>query len=380
MFRWLIAIKIFLYAWVFIKAFQKTPISFPLVLIMLALLTSGFWRSFYQYTSSKVNISTLLLDLILAVLFALISGGGRFDKLFMLYLTEGTSVLPNSFFVAYAMLATAFSVGSTALLEFRDSGQMQLPEFAEIVLYVFVFVLVLSERKQREQRLAFEKLTKELSYVNLQLKESMALSESLASEAERRRIFGEIHDNLGHHLTGLILSLEAGKKLMSHDVEAGKTYWDRALQVSRVALHSIRELVSVKKESDFQFALTSRLQEMVREVHNLTGLKIDLNIKTQDIGLSGMEQFSIYRIFQEAITNTLRHADAEHAQISISGYKELLYFSYGDNGSVTTRIEAGNGLKGMKDRIAAMGGTIYFQSQSDLGFKIEGYIDRRGKE
>jgi signal transduction histidine kinase len=40
----------------------------------------------------------------------------------------------------------------------------------------------------------------------------MALSENLASEAERRRIFGEIHDSLGHNLTGLILTLEAGKK------------------------------------------------------------------------------------------------------------------------------------------------------------------------
>lgn len=389
MFRLLIGVKILLYSWVFIRVFQKTPISFPLVSIALALLVSGFWRSFYTlgaYRTScgikkanKVNIITLLLDLILAILFSLFSKSGNFDKLFMVYLTEGTAILPKPFFIAYAMLATTASAGSLALYDLRESGQMQLPGIADILLYGFVFVLVLSERSQREQRLAYEKLTKELSYVNLQLKESLALSENLASEAERRQIVGEIHDSLGYHLTGLILTLEAGKKLVNHDVEAGNTYWDKAIQISRTALHAVRELVSVKKEANFEFELTSRLKAMVREVRSLTGLQIDLDIKIRDIGLSGKEQFNMYRIFQEAITNTLRHANADRVQISISGNRELLHFSYWDNGSGTNRIEAGNGLKGMDDRISDIGGSIYFQSRTGIGFKIEGCIDRRGK-
>jgi hypothetical protein len=50
---------------------------------------------------------------------------------------------------------------------------------------------------------------------------------------------------------------------MSRDVETGKTYWNKALQISRMSLHSVRELVSVKKESDFEFALTTRLQVQI---------------------------------------------------------------------------------------------------------------------
>jgi hypothetical protein len=56
MFRLLMGIKIILYALVFVRAFQKTPIGF---LIALALLTSGFWRSFYKYTRNKKNWDTL---------------------------------------------------------------------------------------------------------------------------------------------------------------------------------------------------------------------------------------------------------------------------------------------------------------------------------
>lgn len=378
MLRLLIGVKLVLYSWVFIRAVERNPISFPLVAIALALLVSGFSRSLYKYSRNKVNIITLLLDLVLAVIFSLLSKDG--SKLFMIYLIEGTAVLPKPFFLAYALLATAASLGSTALSELMLSEELKFPGIAEVMLYGFAFVLVLTGRRESEQRLAYENMTKELGYLNLQLKESVAMTESLASEAERRRIFGEIHDNLGHNLTGLILTLEAGKRLVSNDVESAKTYWDKAIHISREALQSVRELVSAKKESDFEFELTTSLREMVRDVRNLTGLKIDLDIKTQDVGLSSKQQFNMYRIFQEAITNTLRHADADRAQISISGNKELLHFSYWDNGCGTNRIQAGNGLQGMRDRISDIGGTMLFQSQIGMGFNLEGCIDKRGKE
>ncbi|WP_231702756.1 sensor histidine kinase [Desulfocucumis palustris] len=320
---------------------------------------------------------TLLLDLFLAVLISLFPKSAGFDKLFMIYLIEGTAILPKPFFIIYAMLATTASVGSNALFELRETGQAQLLGIAEILLYGFAFILVLSERRQREQRLAFKKLTKELEYVNLQLNESMALSEKLASEAERRRIAGEIHDGFGHDLTGLILTLEAGKRLLNHDPEAAKTYWDKALQVSRTALNSVRELVSEKRESYFEFELVSRLNEMARKAQALTGLQIELDMRPRGLCLSSKEDFNLYRIFQEAVTNTLRHANADRAQISISANRESLSFSYCDNGAGTNRIEEGNGLKGMKERIAELGGVIYFQSQRGKGFKIHGHIDRR---
>jgi len=242
---------------------------------------------------------------------------------------------------------------------------MQLLGVAEIMLYALAFTLVLSERRQREQRLAYEKLSKELECVNLQLNESMVLSERLASEAERRRIAGEIHDSLGHSLTGLILTLEAGKKIMDHDLKAAKTYWDKAILVSREALHSVRELVSEKRESYFEFELTSRLNELACQTQSLTGLQLELDIKTQGLGLSSKEQFNLYRIFQEAITNTLRHTNANRGQISILGNQELLSFSYWDNGAGTNKIKAGNGLKGMHERITELGGAIHVKCRLD---------------
>jgi signal transduction histidine kinase len=272
MFRLLTTIKCLLYALVFILAIKKTSVTFPLMAVMIAILISGFWRSFERYDKNRVNVFTLLLDLIFAFYFAFLSKSGHYDKLFMIYLVEGTAILPRPFVFVYGILTTIASMGATALYNLRESGQLYLPGFFELMLYALVFMLVWSERREREQRLVYEKLTKELRYVNLQLQESMALNESLACEAERRQIVGEIHDSLGYHLTGLLLTLEAGKKLMSHDGEAAKNYWDKAIELSRVAIHSVRELVSVNRESKFEFELISHLQEMVQEVQSLTGL------------------------------------------------------------------------------------------------------------
>lgn len=376
MFKLLTVIKIIMYAMVFFRVFRETPLSFPVVLLAFALVVSGFWRNYFGYERPKVNFITLHLDLILAFLFSFFSLKGV-DKLFIVYMMEGIAVLPKPYWIVYVVLTLAGNVGATALFDLRNMGQVQTPNIAEVLLLVLIFILVFSERTQREQRLAFEKLTEELRYANLQLKESIAWSESLASEAERRRIAGEIHDSLGHNLTGLILTLEAGKRLMSRDAEAGKAYWDKALMVARAAIDSVRELVSAMKEANSEFELISRLREMAQGVQDLTGLKIELDVKSGDLELSVKEQFHIYRVFQEALTNTLRHARADHACISLSADNDVLYFSYTDNGCGTAQVKEGNGLRGMAERISDIGGTISFQSATGNGFKIEGCINRR---
>ncbi|KJS86256.1 MAG: hypothetical protein JM58_07085 [Peptococcaceae bacterium BICA1-8] len=68
---WLNGLKIVLYSWFLIRVLQKTPLSFPLMAIVLVLFVSGFLRSFYGYARVKVNMMTLLLDLILVCLFSL---------------------------------------------------------------------------------------------------------------------------------------------------------------------------------------------------------------------------------------------------------------------------------------------------------------------
>ncbi|NLI92533.1 MAG: histidine kinase [Peptococcaceae bacterium] len=212
MFRLLIVIKIVICYLVFVKSFQATSLGIPPIALALVMLVCDFWRSASGYRSLKLNIITFLFNIILAVLFSWTFDRGSFDKLCLLYMIEEIAVLPKPYALALAPLTLLANTASSVLFDMSRGGPVEIPGFAEMLLYVLVIVLVLSERAQREQRLAYERQTKELSYINQRLRESLAWNEELASQAERRRLAAEIHDSLGHDLTGLILTLEAGKK------------------------------------------------------------------------------------------------------------------------------------------------------------------------
>jgi len=211
----------------------------------------------------------------------------------------------------------------------------------------------------------------------LQLVDSLKWSDQLATEAERQRISGEIHDSLGHELTGLILTLEAGKRLMKADPEAAGGYWDKALEMAHSAMQSVRELVA-GKEPDLQFELGTYLMNMYEQVREASGLQVEIEMPATIPGLTVQEQFNLYRIFQEAITNTLKHARGQKARIIIKTEPGEINFSYSDDGIGSADIEYGTGLRGMMTRISAMGGKINFVSTPGKGFYIEGRLEKRG--
>jgi signal transduction histidine kinase len=132
------------------------------------------------------------------------------------------------------------------------------------------------------------------------------------------------------------------------------------------------------KELDLQFELGSYLMNMSEQVRNVSGLQVELEIPARITGLSVQEQFNLYRIFQEAVTNTLKHARAQKAVIVIKTEPDKIIFSYTDDGIGTADIQYGTGLKGMMARMSIMGGTIHFATTPRKGFCIEGQLDKRG--
>jgi len=377
MYQLLGVFKAIIYGIVFYRTFQHTPLGAPLILLSAALVISGFWRNIFNYSRPRVNVVTLCLDLVLVFLFSLVTGNGSFDKFYFVYLLEGVAILPPQGQIIYGLVTLADYFGASWLYDLQHIGHFEAPGLAELLLYMLVLFLVWGERRQREQRLEFKKMAEELRYTNLQLIDSLKWSDQLAAEAERQRISGEIHDSLGHELTGLILTLEAGKRLRKTDLESAGGYWDKALETARSAMQSVREVVA-GQEPGPQFELGSYLVDMAGRVGDASGLQVELDVPPAIPGLSVQEQFNLYRIFQEAITNTLKHARAKKSRIVIKTEPDGIYFSYADDGIGTAAIQYGTGLKGMMTRISAMGGTIQFAAEPRKGFCIEGRLDKRG--
>ncbi len=370
--------KVVLYSIVFFRAFSRMELSAELILITAAILACDLWRSIRIYRDPGINLRSLYLSLGLAAVYTVITMQGSYDKLFLIYALEGIAVLPLRQALVFMPLALLTYTGVMVFDELRQYGQLQVPSFPEAALVFFLMLLILGERWQREQRLVYEQLNNTLKFVNRQLQASIAWNEAFSAESERRRLAAELHDSLGHELTGLIISLEAGRRLQEQDPEKSHRLSEQALRTARAAMQSVRELVSASPDNHAEFVLPVRLEQMIHDVAALSGMEVDSACDPALAEMPASIQFHLYRIFQEALTNTLRHAGAERVVIRIGCNNGTINFSYQDNGFGTSLIQEGNGLRGIRERVEAMRGRISFGSAVGKGFTIEGTIGERG--
>lgn len=193
-------------------------------------------------------------------------------------------------------------------------------------------------------------------------------NEALARELERGRIAREIHDTLGHSLTALKIQLElAGRLIEIGDERAGavvslaENLAGRSLTDTRVALQSIRN-------GNFDFG--PALDELLQEVKNSGALQLHVDVHAPT--MSNTISYQIYRVIQECLTNTLKHARATDVYVSLDSSAGAVALEIRDNGGGfdVARCADGYGLKGMKERIASLHGNVVIQSSLHLGTTV----------
>ncbi len=193
-----------------------------------------------------------------------------------------------------------------------------------------------------------------------------------AQEKERTRISKELHDELGQSLAILKHRVRSiGKKLiayqpqMSHDSDATVDLVDEIIekvrQISRDLNPSILEDVGLCP------ALRSLADNFMQEYE----IPVTLDIDEIDALFSKETARNLYRIFQEALTNIAKHADASHVNVQISKGTEYVYFLIEDDGKGFDTNEArardekrrGLGLPLMEERADLVGGTLEITSR-----------------
>ncbi|HJR74344.1 MAG TPA: sensor histidine kinase [Luteimonas sp.] len=183
----------------------------------------------------------------------------------------------------------------------------------------------------------------------------------LAATAERERIGRDLHDLLGHTLSLITLKLELSRKLFDRDPEASRREVEEAERVARHALAEVRSAVTGIRATDLAAELASaRLMLESSMVH--------LEYETPP-GLPGEIERGLALVVREAATNIARHARATRAQIAFAcegGAVQLRIVDNGDGGIVAD----GNGLSGMRERVAALGGTLSIDSPKGEGTRL----------
>ncbi len=225
---------------------------------------------------------------------------------------------------------------------------------------VFMFFIAVSNYYAVEECSAKEML----STTNRELVATQLLLTETTRQSERIRIARNIHDLVGHHLTALSINLEVASHLT--DGKA-KEQIDKAHSISKLLLSDVREAVSEIRDNE-KINLSESLRSLVAGIPKLTvDMNIADNLEVRDAKLADV----ILRCVQEALTNSLKHADASKIKIDINMLDNGIIVGIKDNGiGLKDPLKAGNGLTGMKERVASVNGQVNIKSADQQGFSI----------
>jgi len=196
-----------------------------------------------------------------------------------------------------------------------------------------------------------------------------------AAAEEQARIARELHDVIAHALS--VVVVQAGAAADVYEVDPSLTREPiRAIDTAaRTALADLRRVLGLL-EHDADYAPQpglAGLDELVDRVRS-TGLQVALQVEGTPRRLPAAVDLSAYRIVQEALTNTLKHAHAEHVHVHVR-YGDTLLLEVRDDGQGCANGDGtGNGLIGMKERVALLGGTIDAGSLAGGGYHVAASI------
>ena len=204
-------------------------------------------------------------------------------------------------------------------------------------------------------------------------------------EAERTEIAREIHDVLGQTLTAMKMDLSWIQKRLGDRPEDVR---DKIGQLSGFIdgiIDTVRRLSSeLRPDMLDDLGLAAAIEWYAEEFQKRTGVPCRVSYNTEEAGLDGAAAIGIYRIFQEALTNIIRHAEATEVSVDLVRDDRLVTLTVSDNGRGITAEEIGNprslGLVGIRERALSCGGAVAIHGAPGKGTTVKVEIPLGGVE
>ena len=312
--------------------------------------------------------------------------------------------VPRVFFIVLQVLE--FVIGNDAILSYFDNNIQfssylsgfdpmvrswiivaeSLMTFTNILL-VLLFVLTMIIRQKAENsrilrlNMALSGKNAELHEANVKLQEYSETIKRMTEIEERNRLAREIHDTLGHALTGIVVSADAGKILFDAAPEEAKARFDVIGQTARQGLEDVRRSIrALRPDALESHDLESALEKMIENFRETTGADIRYAQEAGKLLLAQDEEVTVYRIVQEGMTNAIRHGEATQINLIIDRKDRNLRVRIFDNGVGMQGKKTGFGLNYMKERVELLKGTLRYGNREDgsRGFFLEAEIPVRG--
>jgi signal transduction histidine kinase len=232
-------------------------------------------------------------------------------------------------------------------------------------------------------------LAAELSDKADRLEREQEKQAQLAVAQERARIARELHDVVAHNVSVMVVQAAAARRMIDHDANKAKDALGSVEQTGRAALKEMRRMVGMLGQGEDELLLTPQpsmdeLDELIARARE-AGLEVDLEVEGERKRLESGVDLSAFRIVQEALRNTLKHAGPARASIKLRYGDNDVEVDVSDNGrGVRTATEngavTGQGLVGMRERVAMLGGEIEAGYRKDGGFGVHARLPLEREE
>lgn len=191
-----------------------------------------------------------------------------------------------------------------------------------------------------------------------------------AQENERRSLARELHDEVGQSLSAILMEAEGAE--CSDEPADVRDHLNSIKKLAQRTVNEVRDLALLLRPSMLDdLGLAPALNWYARETGKRTGLNVVVSADSAIDGLPDEHKTCIYRLVQEAVNNSARHANARTVEVTVRREHQRVVVGVQDDGAgFDTRFLRGLGLLGMEERVRRLGGSLKVSSESGLGTLI----------
>ncbi|MFH9413140.1 sensor histidine kinase [Streptomyces rochei] len=243
----------------------------------------------------------------------------------------------------------------------------------QLLSLVGAYALGVLARTQRAYTAALEDRAR-------RLERERAADTARATARERARIARDMHDVLAHAVSLMVVQAEAGPVVVRSEPARAEAAFDAIASTGRDAMTQLRRILGVLGDEERPDAVPSRVPQpgvdglagLVRQVAETTGLRVRLRVTGEPRPLAPDTEVAAYRIAQEALTNTVRHAYASCATVGLDWREDEVTLTVTDDGRGPSPVPGtgGHGLIGIRERAAACGGDAVTGGGPGGGFRV----------
>ena len=253
-----------------------------------------------------------------------------------------------------------------------------------IIMFIIYCVYVIQQQRGTidEVSTLYKKLSEaneDLQNANNQLQIYASVTEKMGETKERNRLAREIHDTLGHTLTGISAGIDACIATVEKSPENTKKQLEVISKVTREGILDIRRSVNhLRPDALEHLSLEYAITKMIMDISSVTNTKVFFQSDVKKLKFDQDEENAIYRVVQESLTNAIRHGKATKIWIKIGKVDSEIYLTIQDNGTGCEKFEHGFGTRHIMERIEMLNGTVTFENSD--GFVVSAKIPIRWGE